>query len=107
MKLNVLLFFSVAASVGLFCLVTRRKREEERESKRNKFQVIKLRVTGDVLGEYAGEIAKVQPRIVKVQGEIKALESELTDEQAKETGMKSEADGCESSKVSQSLRQPI
>jgi hypothetical protein len=104
MRLNILLFFSVLVSLGLFWTVTRRKGEEERLLKRNKFQFIKLSVSVDVLGEYKVEISKKQPLMAKIKEEVKALESEAADHLAKQTANKAEVEACESAKVGQSLR---
>jgi len=93
---------SVLASLGMFWLVTRRKREEEREHKRSMFQSIKLRVTGDVLVEYESEAAKAQPRIEKVQDEVKKLEDVVTGALNKENDKKAEVNACENAKVRKS-----
>ncbi|XP_030226460.1 neurofilament heavy polypeptide isoform X4 [Gadus morhua] len=98
MRLNILLFFSVLVSLGLFWTVTRRKGEEERLLKRNKFQFIKLSVSVDVLGEYKVEISKKQPLMAKIKEEVKALESEAADHLAKQTANKAEVEACESAK---------
>ena len=105
MKLNILLFFSILVSLGLFWTVTRRKREEERLLKRNKFQSIKLSVSADILGEYTVEISKKQPLIGTIKKEVKALESEAAGHLAKDTANKAEMEACENDKVGQSLRQ--
>ena len=104
MRLNILLFFSVLVSLGLFWTVNRRKGEEEQLLKRNKFQFIKLSVSEDVLGEYKAEISEKQPLFDKIKEEVKALESEAADHLAKETGNKVEVEACENAKVGRSLR---
>lgn len=106
MRINILMVLSVLASLGMFWLVTRRKREEEREHKRSMFQSIKLRVTGDVLVEYESEAAKAQPRIEKVQGEVKKLEDEVTGALNKENDKKAEVNACENDKVRKSPGDP-
>lgn len=104
MRLNILLVLSVLASLGLFWLVTRRKREEDREDKRNMFQSIKLRVTEDVLREYQDEAAKVQPRIENVQVEVKNLEDVVTGALNSENDKKAEVNACENAKVKKMSR---
>ncbi|XP_059909754.1 neurofilament heavy polypeptide isoform X3 [Gadus macrocephalus] len=98
MRLNILLFFSVLVSLGLYWTVTRRKREEEQLLKRNKFQFIKLSVSAEVLGEYKVEISKKQPLMAKIKEEVKALESEAADHLAKQTANKAEVEACENAK---------
>ncbi|KAJ3598645.1 hypothetical protein NHX12_002150 [Muraenolepis orangiensis] len=95
MKMNVLVVFTVLVSVGLFWFVSRRKREEERETKRGRFQAIKLRVTGDVLREYETEITKILPRIETLQATLRALETEVERAQVAETEKKPDFDACE------------
>ncbi|KAK0147841.1 hypothetical protein N1851_012455 [Merluccius polli] len=98
MKLNVLLVFSVLASLGSYCLMTRRKGEEERGDKVNRFQGIKIRVTADVLQEYRDELLKVGPRLEKVQAEVQAIEAEVAALLSQETEKKAQRDDCDNGK---------
>lgn len=99
MKLLLMMSAAVVVSVALLGLVQVRKKEQQREDKRSRFEGIKLQVTYDVLGEYQGEKAEAQNRLEKSQEQQKALEEEVKMLRAQADKAKGELDVCRGAQV--------
>ncbi|XP_071325770.1 uncharacterized abhydrolase domain-containing protein DDB_G0269086 [Trachinotus anak] len=94
MKVVVLLPLTIMASVALLGFMRLRRKEQDREDRRGKFQNIKLRVTYDMLGEFQREEAEAQLLLDKTQSDHKILEEEVNMVQTKADKAKGDVDVC-------------
>lgn len=99
MKVQVLIPMTVVVSVAIFGLMKIRKKENEKEERRNRFQDIKLRVTSDVLREYQNEKAETQNTLEKLQSDRKVLDEDVNMLQVKADKARGEVDICRGNQV--------
>ncbi|KAM9353150.1 uncharacterized protein ABDE67_005517 [Symphorus nematophorus] len=95
MKVQLAIPLCIAVTVALMGLMKIRKKEQDKEDKRQKFEDIKLRVTHDVLGEYEAEKAETEKLLEKTKSDIKLLSDEVSTVQARKEKAKGDADACQ------------
>ncbi|XP_037639441.1 uncharacterized protein zgc:174935 isoform X1 [Sebastes umbrosus] len=101
MKVQCILPMTIVVTVAMIGIVKIREKEHLKETKRSKFQDIKLRVTYDVLQEYNKEKAETQDLLVKTQIEEKTMGEEVNKLQNRAEEARGDADICKSSQKSQ------
>lgn len=74
MKVQVFLPLTIVLSATLVVLIKMRQEEKEREDKRGNFMDIKLRVSEDVLREYASEKEQINQDIDTAKDEYKSTD---------------------------------
>lgn len=99
MKAYLLMPLSITVSVALLCLIQLRNKEQDKESRRNRFQNIKLRVSADVLAEYQTEQYETQTLMEKTVKKMKDLGDEVAELEAKEKVLSGELQNCKAAEV--------
>lgn len=90
---------TLCVSLALLGITKVRKTEVEKESKRNRFQMTKLRVTYDVLREYENDKVEMQQRVDKLEIFRKTLENDVNTLKSRGEKAKVDVDACQGLKV--------
>lgn len=107
MKVQVVVPMTICVSVVLLGIIRVRKTEQEKEDKRNRFQVTKLRVTYDVLREYQSDKLETQKLLDKTEIDKKTLEEQVNMLKAKADQATGVADDCQGRKVGRNCTQRV
>nr|XP_020497655.1 pollen-specific leucine-rich repeat extensin-like protein 1 isoform X2 [Labrus bergylta] len=101
MKVHLLLPLLIVVSVLVVGMIKMRKQEHDKENRLDRFQMIKLRVTYDVLVDYQNEKSAKQVQLEKAETEYNTLMVEYTTLKTKEDTAKGNEANCLTDKTSQ------